>query len=531
MAAYVEPLIELELSGRGAGWTAITADVLTPMRISYGIRGGGPTDRTASSGSCTFILNNGPSNSAGVTGYYSPGGAVARTGFTLGIRMRVSFRDPNTSIWHVKFLGAIQSIAPVPGRSAVRTVQVVATDWIDEAARSRISGLTTQTNVRSDQVLDLLLANVPRAPEAEALATGSSTFAYALDTARDDKSNPVLQEIARVVASELGYFYVTGDGTATFEARGDRYSRTDDATFANTMSGLELITTRDSLVSKVQVVTHPRTVDATNVVLYSLQSVPSIPVGGTVSIFGGYTDPTNRASRVGGTSMVTPVASTDYTANSEANGTGTDLTANLTVATEFTGNGVRFTLTNTASVPLYVTKLQARGIGIYDYGATAAEAEDASIATDFGDNVVSIDMPYQSDVVVGTDSARSILALYGASEVGSWYLGTAGASELGQTTRLAFRMQTTVGSVRIAPQTLALQTQIMARDVGDRIALLEDVTGVASSFYIHAIDLDVRAPGIPFVTWTLAPANTTAYWRLGTTGFSELGASTRLAFS
>jgi hypothetical protein len=41
----------------------------------------------------------------------------------------------------------------------------------------------------------------------------------------------------------------------------------------------------------------------------------------------------------------------------------------------------------------------------------------------------------------------------------------------------------------------------------------------------------VQAPGVPFVTWTLAPADTTLYWRLGTAGFGELGTATRLAFS
>lgn len=523
--------IELELAGRGNGWTNISGDVLTPVRLGYGIRGAGPMDRTASSGTMTFTLNNSAQNAARTLGYYSPGHVSARTGWSLGIRVRARFYDPASATTYTKFVGTVTSITPAPGLYGPRTVQVVATDWIDEAARATVAGLTTQINKRSDEVLALLVGNVSRAPEAQAIATGKDTYAYALDTARDDRPNPVLQEIARVVASELGYFYVEGDGTAVFEARFSRLSTTDAVTLDNSMAGLTLTTSRDSILTRVQAVTHPRTVDTSTVVLYNLKSSTQVPVGQTLTLLGGYTDPNNRASRVGGTAMVAPVATTDYTANSAADGTGTDLTSALTVVASFGSNGVRFDITNTGGQVAYLTKLQARGKGIYDYENTVGEADDASLAATFGDHVASIDMPYQSDVRVGLDAARYLLALYTAGEVGVWKLGTAGASGLGQTTQLAVRVQTTVGSVSVAPTSSTLQTQMLAREVGDRIGLVETVTGLAKSFYIQAIDLEVQAPGTPFVTWTLAPADTTVYWRLGRTGFGELGAATRLAYT
>jgi hypothetical protein len=525
------PKVELELAGRGNGWTAITTDVLTPLRITYGINGAGPSDRTASAGSCTFTLNNSAANSAGKVGYYSPGGPLARTGFTLGIRVRVQLQDPATATWSVKFLGSIVSIKPTPGSYGPRTVQVIATDWIDEAARATVSGLTTQLNKRSDEILTTLIGNVSRAPQAQSIATGKDTYAYALDTARDDKPNPVLQEIARVVASELGYFYVKGDGTAVFEARFSRIATSDAATFDNTMAGLDVQTTRDNLLTRVQVVTHPRTVDGSTQVLYQLKSVTDIPIGGSLTLLAGYTDPNNRAERVGGTSMVTPVATTDYLANSAADGSGTDLTALISIVTSFGGNGVRFDITNNATVVAYITKLQARGLGIYDYQNTVAEDKDTLLAATYGETVASIDMPYQSKPSVGLDAARYLLSLYSAPQVGVWYLGTAGSSELGVTTQLEYYVQSTVGSVRIAPKTAALQTQILTREVGDRIALKEAVTGLSKSFYIQAVDLTIDAPGYPTVIWQLAPADTVAYWRLQTAGFSELGNTTRLAYA
>ena len=527
----ITPKVELELLGRGNGWTEITADVLTPIRISYGIQGAGPNDRTASSGTCRFTLDNSTGNSAARVGYYSPGNGNARIGFTLGIRVRVSFRDPATSTWYVKFVGSLASITPAPGLYGSRRVAVEATDWLDEAARSTVQGLATQINKRSDEIVSLLVGNVPRGPEAQSIATGRDTYAYALDTARDDQKNPVLQEIARVALSELGYFYQKGDGTVVFEARFDRVNTTDAVTLDNDMQALQVTSSRDDLLTRVLVVTHPRTVDTGNVVLYQLKSVTEVPIDGTLTILGPYTDPNNRASRVGGTSMVTPVATTDYLMNSQADSLGTNLTASFSVSASLGSNGVRWTITNNSGQVGHITKLQCRGRGIYDYENTVAEAEDTALASQYGEQVATLDMPYQSDPAVGLDAARYLLGLYGPQEIAVWSLGTAGSSELGQTTQLSYFARSSVGTVRVAPRTAALQTQILAREIGDRVALRETVTGLSSSYYIQAIDLEVQAPGLPFVTWTLAPADTQAYWALGEAGYSELGESTWLAFT
>jgi hypothetical protein len=203
----------------------------------------------------------------------------------------------------------------------------------------------------------------------------------------------------------------------------------------------------------------------------------------------------------------------------------------MAVTASLGGNGVRWSITNNSGQVAYITKLQARGKGVYDFETTVAEAEDATLAADFGEQVAVIDLPYQSDPAVGQSTAEYLLGLYGPQEIGIWSLGTAGSSELGVTTQLSYFNRSSVGSVQVRPRTAALQTQILAREVGDRIAIEETVTGLQASFYIQAVALEVVAPGIPSVTWTLAPADTQAYWALGETGYSELGNTTWLAFS
>jgi hypothetical protein len=140
--AAITTTVQIELLGRNNGWTDISADSLSPLRISYGIQGGGPKDRMASSGTLQMLLDNSAGNSGGLVGYYSPGNNNARIGWTLGIRVRVTLTDPATSIGTVKFLGSVTSILPAAGVYGPRRVLVEATDWIDEAARATTKGLT-----------------------------------------------------------------------------------------------------------------------------------------------------------------------------------------------------------------------------------------------------------------------------------------------------------------------------------------------------------------------------------------------------
>jgi hypothetical protein len=56
--------VEMKLAGVDGAWTDVSADVLSDLSCTYGISGGGPTDRVASTGSLTFQLDNSASNSA-----------------------------------------------------------------------------------------------------------------------------------------------------------------------------------------------------------------------------------------------------------------------------------------------------------------------------------------------------------------------------------------------------------------------------------------------------------------------------------
>ena len=142
----------------GGVQTDITADVLLgvqPLHCSYGIKGSGPLDRVAQTGTLTFALNNSASNSGGVQGYYTPGHANARTGWDLGVLVYVGFTYGGTT--YIKFHGTVNGIVPDAGQYQRQAVVVTCTDWIDEAAVSKLKEVAVQEDRKAGQLVTTLM--------------------------------------------------------------------------------------------------------------------------------------------------------------------------------------------------------------------------------------------------------------------------------------------------------------------------------------------------------------------------------------
>jgi hypothetical protein len=505
--------LEAELSGSGAGWTDLWADVRqdVPVKGGYGIRGNGPADRVASPGSLSFALDNSKFNSGGVFGYYSPDHASCRSGFAIGIAIRLVW--VYGGITKYKWRGTLHSIKPTPNvLGGPWLTHCVAVDWMDEASRTNVDSLAIQINKRSDELWTLLLASVPRPPAATVTGTGLDTYPYAFDNTREEGIS-VMEEAQRLAMSEAGYIYQIGDttqgGTVVFESRTDRaLKNTNLSTLDNTMYDLVTGRSRDDIINRFLVDIHPRRVDAAaTTVLFDLTSTNAIialGAGETKTIVAPYTDPAQRDTRVGGTSMVAPVATTDYLLNSASDGSGSNLTASLAVTATFYANVAFLQLTNSGGTAGYVTKLQLRGKGIYDMQHVVFRQEDASSKTQFGAQACTYAMPYQSDPNVGDGAARHLLGLY--------------------------KSQTTnTESVALSPnRSDALMQAARDREPGDRIGLAETQTGltVTTGFFIQAVDFEIAAGNIAKVTWLLAPSSRVIYWLVGVVGASEVGETT-----
>lgn len=462
--------VQVELAGVGGGWTTL-ADVLAQpgIRIGYGIQGTTPRDRVASTGTMVFHLRNGQSNSVATLGYYSPDHASKLTGWGVGIGIRLAIVYSGTTYY--KWRGTIESIIPIPGQYRERRVMVTAVDWMDDAAKAMIRNIPTQTDQRTDQLLTTLVEGtgtagewegVPRQPGATSFSTGNETLEYAFDGA-EDETTPVLTEIQKIANSEAGYVFVKGDttqgGTLVFQNRTDRGEQTTNAVSLDDddLREMDPVSDRSHIINDVKVTAHPRKVDGSAVILFNLEYTPLIQPGRELKLTAGYRDPDQKATRVGGTSMVTPVATTDYIFNAAEDGSGTDLTTSLTVSVVFGATSADCTIKNTGTAAGYLTLFKIRGVGIYAYETVTSHWDDGYSRYLYGQNTFSLDMAYQSNPLL-TESAAS------------WVL---------YQNKDPFTRLNSVAFTANASD--SLMTQALAREIGNRVGITETLTGVTAA--------------------------------------------------
>lgn len=388
-------------------WADVTEDVLTKpgITLEYGTQGNRPLDRLADTGLLSFSLNNSHTNSGGLAGYYSPNHTASRTGFTHDIPVRVSLTY--NSVTRHRFWGRLAMIDPEPGRYRSRATRVVAHDYMYLLADTEVRELPPQLDKTEVELVKAVFDAMPYTAQPTELVLDSSVdaFSYAFyDLQGGRRATTVLN---KVITSAWARGFVTGGGTFRLRNRQATIGQLISLVVDDEMMEMDSISDRADVFDQVRAVTHPKSIDATaTAVLYSSPIPPFVlPAGGTLEFFADYRHPTNDVMTVGGTAMVTPVSGTDFVANSAEDGSGTNLTANVTVTAEFFASTVKLTLTNNhATLGAYFTTLQVRGKGIYDLAPVTSE-----VPTGTKNRPLTVDLPYQDDPNTGKALAEFIL--------------------------------------------------------------------------------------------------------------------------
>lgn len=502
--------IEAELAGIGAGWTDLSVDLTRdPITVSYGIKSYRPEIRVAETGSFNFGLINDTTNSGAVLGWYSPFNAAKRSGWRHGIRVRLKQVYGADTRY---LMGWLDQIIPEPGIYEGRMVRCVVLDWMSEAARTD-APTVIQINKRSDEVFSAVLANVTKQPALTSIDTGRDTYTYALDNVTS--SSKAMAIFADIAKSELGIIACTRDATdgqtLKFESRTARtIIATVLATLNNSMIGLSFPGGREDILNLFRVTAFPRLLVASQVIAKIDAAIDqAFAPGESRTLFLDYTDPVQRDTKIGATNQINPVVTTDYTMNTLADGTGTNLSASFTVTASFWSSSVKLVITNThASSSGFVLTMQCRGDAIYALNPVTAEAESSTSRTDYGTNVALLEMLYQSNALVASDAALHL------KETFKDPLANIGAVTF------------------VANQSAALLTAAITGDISSRIRIVETMSGVTAAldYFINGVEFEISETEVMTTTWWLTPASTTVYWQLGVAGASELGNTTRLAY-
>lgn len=414
---------------------------------------------------------------------------------------------------YVKFRGKVREIKPSGGIKREQNCDVVAYDHMRDLMEADVRELAIAVGDTEDTLLGAVLDALPAdaRPPFRDLDAGVDTYAYAFDNVQGgEKAGGLIKDIAM---SAVGLVGCKGDGTFIYRSRHTRATGSSAATFADNMQDIDAPSSLEKAYNRVRVTIHPKTIDAAaTTVLFALTGTPpGIAPGTSLANWGDYRDPNNTLKLVGGTAMVTTLVSgTDYSGNSAVDGSGSDLTASLSITANAFASTCKFTVTNNhATLTAYLvtaagaTKLQIRGKGIYDNGPQTYESYTAM---DYGDRPFSFDMPYQDDADIGQSAATYLESLYN--------------DITDQLEEIGF----------VACDTAALMTQALAREINDQITVSETQTGVSSlRVAIQRVELELIGRRM-YCRWGLAPVSSFSTWLIGTAGNSELGSTTVLGF-
>jgi hypothetical protein len=550
---------EFYLQGK---WVDLNAYRLQAAGItgSMGIRSSNPIDRVASTGQLTLVLHN-------VNNLFTPGHANCMSGFQSGMRFRLRLTYEGRS--RTRFYGLVPPNGIEIGTTQFMSVtRVTVLDYMEQMAIHQLDLPTYTTDKRLEQVIALILANMPIKPLSTSYGTGRSTFASVFDTLRD--KTRAMQEVSKATLSELGYVYIKqtadSDEVLTVENRGFRSGKalaqvsvidsttadiritqagdtritqagdtrilqlttpTVDAVFNNNYREIG-VKHAESYYNQVDSKAYPRKVDTSDVVLFALERPLEIGANETVTMKGRFRDPNQEAQTVAALSTVAPVSGTDYIFNAAEDESGANLTADLEVTAVYGANGVDYTLENTGAITGYVTQLQARGKGVYIYRPVEILREDETLVANDGARTLNMDLPYQDDPLQTTDIAVALLDRHKAKH-----------TTINSITLIANRLDTSINRIGTgtpgtsgAYYTEYLINAFMDLNIGDKIKVVAPSVGIEQDYFIQSIDFTITSGDIVTYTYGLQDSMYETYdaWILGDSTYGVLGITTILGY-
>jgi hypothetical protein len=344
--------------------------------------------------------------------------------------------------------------------------------------------------------------------------SGVYTFNYVGDNW--DKGVKVYRAVKQLIEARGGWVFEDEDGELVYWnyqkfLKAMALARLATISDTDTLRGRTRYDYGGNLLNSASGSCRPRTVGTSAEVLGTARSTPRIKPGVQPKPTAiRYKDDTGN--RIGGKDIVPATANTDWTVNTEKDGSGRDLTSQCSVVTKAFGNKVELTFTNNAGEPGFLLNpagdgagAQIRGIKITDFGEVEVFAEDkASIQTYEREYHEDFNWPLLDDAVYCQRRVNHEVALR---------RNPAGVLRV-------IAMDANVDETYL--------TRVLGWRMGTRFAYTEQQIGVDGDYFILGIEHDVRHSTDHVVRYILKPAPTSDVWLLEKIGFGELGTHTEL---
>jgi len=288
-----------------------------------------------------------------------------------GKLVRITVKDGSSGTKEDVFYGTLVDIRGA-GYGDNPIVELIVEDgWgILRAAGARIP---IEEDISIEDAIGLVLddANWPATWGRDLQASGETIPFYWAD-------GKAATEIHSLAESVLGMFSVGADGKAKFIPRTFVSSPAVTLLQSELQKDLTIPVPWEYQSNEVRVKIHPRVQQATGT-LWEMTGIPiSITAGETEEVFVDYVFDTIRVPAI---NVLTPVITTDYTANDTEDGSGADVTSDIAITSYDFGQTNRLRIKNNGAGTAYMQILKIRG--------------DALADTDTGTIIKSIDATYK----------------------------------------------------------------------------------------------------------------------------------------
>ena len=410
------------------------------------------------------------------------------------------------------FVGFLDKLTPVPNVSGRDVAILEAWGPLGYLNQKHVS-VAMKTNVATGTSIGDILDDAGWPSGDRAIDPGLTTMTrFWVDRQRTMSALRLVEE------TEGGFVWEAKNGDISFDDRHNRLTSphtTSQATFTDAAGGARVYSRiKQSDPHKALFTEFEATIQ-----LYDVGSLATLwthPEAGSASpllapgesrrFIAQFPNPDASAAAFAVDAWTTLVSTTDYTANTASDGSGTDRTASVGVSAESKLAEVYFfTLTNNhASNPIYITLLQARGTPVDRRDPVRVLAEDTT--TKFGERTYPNPSRFLPDSAEGQAWADYNLSIYKVPipilEI--WFMANRSHNHL---------------------------VEALVRDIGDRVTLVGTNSaglGINEDFFIEHEKHVVNKNRHHWVRWQLSPASGYSnFWILDT---SELDTETVLAY-
>ncbi len=460
-------------------WDHINSDITAYVRSATYKRGKDSELGKASTGTLELVLNNDSQ-------IFSPEYSAGALHDLLLPKRAIRLTTTAPAAYNL-FYGYIEQFIPHPAISE-QSCYVYALDGFDYLSRAITKSVLYKSHV-TGELITHILNDAGWSAALRSIDTGQDIVPYFYS---NDQS--CLNALRDIENSELGFIIINGAGQLCWEDRQHRWKtphHATQATFSDSMVAITYDYSAKQIYNRIEAVITPWELQPL-AEIWRLETEEILAAGASVIYYPEFLDFADA--------ITTPVATTDYLAYTGTGATGTDKTTSLTVAIDKFAQGAKLTITNGWTASLYLYLFRLRGTLYNSRTKITKYAEDTASQTAYQKRVYRLDGKYLTNAST-------------AQEFCNWAVGR-------------YKDPGAEISVTIVNEDTARLTQILSREISDRVTIVNTELGLSDDFYIDYMTHTITDSGTNHkVVYKLSKSANEEAWILGT---SKLGIGTRL---